>query len=274
TLEGRTVRSLILTGAGRAFVAGADVNEFLGKPASTIASLAQKNIALFSELESLPVPVIAVVDGFALGGGNELAMSAHYRIVTENASLGQPEVKLGIIPGYGGMQRLPRLVGPAKAAEMSANGEPVDAFAAVATGLADEFRPSATALFRAVGLASEFASGSRTLPRRDWDALAAARQGALRDLLARPDVREILSSPSPDAASAADLTAARRAAARDAIGAMAFGFENGFAAGLANDARAFGDVTASPGGQAWIRRFLAKDPSQSSFVALLDPSVP
>ena len=274
TVEGRTVRGLVLTGAGRAFVAGADVKEFLGKPAAAIAALAAKNIALFSELESLPVPVIAVVDGFALGGGNELAMSCHYRIVTENASLGQPEVKLGIIPGYGGMQRLPRLAGPGKAAEMSANGEPVDAFAAVDMGLADEFRPSATALSRGVALAMDVASGATRLPRRDWDALAAARREELGALMARPDVGEILSAPSPDAASAADLRAARRAAARDAIRAMTYGFENGFAAGLVNDARAFGAVTASPGGQEWIRRFVAKDPSQSSFVALLDLAGP
>ncbi len=274
TVEGRAVRALVLTGAGRAFVAGADVKEFLGKSAAAIATLAAKNIGLFSELESLPVPVIAAIDGFALGGGNELAMSAHYRIVTENASLGQPEVKLGIIPGYGGMQRLPRLAGPAKAAEMSANGEPVDAFGAVATGLADEFCPSATALSRAVALGAEFASGARSLPRRDWDALAAARRAELDALLARADVREILEAPSPDAASAAELGAARRAAARDAIRAMAFGFEKGFAEGLSNDARAFGAVTVSPGGQEWIRRFLAKDPSQSSFLALLDPAGP
>ena len=155
---------------------------------------------------------------------------------------------------------------------MSANGEPVDAFAAVAAGLADEFCASATALSRAVGLAGEFASGSRRLARRDWDALAAARREELRELLARDDVRELLAAPTPDAASAADLPAARRAAARDAIRAMAFGFDNGFAAGLANDARAFGEVAASPGGQEWIRRFLAKDPSQSSFLALLDPA--
>src|SRR3989304_4737715 len=103
-------------------------------PAGAIGGLAAKNIAVFTELENLSLPVIAVVDGFALGGGNELAMSAHYRIVTENASLGQPEVKLGIIPGYGGIQRLPRLVGPAGAAQMSANGEPVDGDGAAGGG--------------------------------------------------------------------------------------------------------------------------------------------
>ncbi len=274
TVEGRAVRALVLTGAGRAFVAGADVNEFAGRPAGTIASLAARNIALFSELEALTVPVIAVVDGFALGGGNELAMSARYRIVTENASLGQPEVKLGIIPGYGGMQRLPRLVGPARAAALTANGEPVDGFAAVAIGLADEYCPSATALSRAVALARDLASGARAVPRRDWDILGASRRQEIQDLLARPDVREILAAPSPDAAAAGDLPAARRAAAGVAIRAMAFGLENGFAAGLANDAQVFGAVAASPGGQEWIRRFLAKDPSQTSFLALLDPAGP
>ncbi|HSB71747.1 MAG TPA: enoyl-CoA hydratase-related protein [Candidatus Methylomirabilis sp.] len=270
TLAGRTVRALVLTGAGRAFVAGADVNEFLGRPAEAIASLAARNIALFSELESLAVPVIALVDGFALGGGNELAMSAQYRIVTENASLGQPEVKLGIIPGYGGLQRLPRLVGPARAAEMSLNGEPVEGFAAAEMGLADEFCPSATALARAIHVAAEFASGSRTLPRRDWDALAASQQEALRTLLLREDVRGILSAAAPDVQGAADLRAVRTAAGGDAIRAMAFGYENGFAAGLEHTARVFGRVTTSPGGQEWIRRFLAKDPAQSSFLTLLD----
>ena len=270
TIEGRAVRALILTGAGRAFVAGADVKEFLGKPAEAIAAFAAKNIALFSELESLAVPVIAVVDGFALGGGNELALSAHYRIVTENASLGQPEVKLGIIPGYGGLQRLPRLVGPAKAAGMSLNGEPVDGFAAVQMGLADEFCCSAAALARAVRLAAELASAARALPRRTWDALAASQQEALREFLLRDDVRAILCAPTPDVRGSADLRAARTAAGRDAIRAMVFGYEHGFAAGLENDARAFGTVTASPGGQEWIRRFLAKDPAQASFLTLLD----
>jgi len=274
TLEGRPVRALVLTGAGRAFVAGADVKEFLGRPAEAIAAFAAKNIAVFSELESLAIPVIAVVDGFALGGGNELGMSAHYRIVTENASLGQPEVKLGIIPGYGGLQRLPRLIGLARAAAMGLNGEPVDGFAAVEMGLADEFCASATALARAVRVAAGFASGARPLPRRDWDALAASQQEALRGFLGRRDVREILAAPTPDARGAADLRAARTAAGRDAIRAMAFGYDHGFAAGLEDTARAFGAVTASPGGQEWIRRFLAKDPAQSAPLTLLDLSTP
>ena len=177
TLEGKPVRSLVLCGAGRAFVAGADVREFSGQPAEEIARIASQNISLFTELENLAIPVVAVVDGFALGGGNELAMSAHYRIVTENALLGQPEVKLGIIPGYGGMQRLPRLVGPARAAGMSVNGEPVDGYWAVETGLADEFSSSATALSTAVRRAREFATGERARAPKRWDEIS-ARQSA------------------------------------------------------------------------------------------------
>ncbi len=269
TIGGKTVRALVLTGAGRAFVAGADVKEFHGKDAGTVHALASKNIAVFTDLEALPLPVIAVVDGFALGGGNELAMSAHYRIVTENASMGQPEVKLGIIPGYGGMQRLPRLVGPARAAEMSANGEPVDGDTAVAWGLADEFIPSATALSVAVARARAFLSGDQTLPRKDWDAIASGQKEALRRFLERRDVREILAAPLPGPEEAKDLHAARRAAAKGALLALIYGYDNGFFSGLENDARAFGEITASPAGQEWVGRFLGKDPLQSSFLELI-----
>ena len=269
TLEGRSVSALVLCGAGRAFVAGADVREFHGKSPEEIGVLASKNIGIFTELENLPIPVIAVVDGFALGGGNELAMGAGYRIATENALLGQPEVKLGILPGYGGMQRLPRLVGPRRAAEICVNGEPVDGHAAVALGLADEFSSSSTALSTAVRRAREFVTGKRTLSRRDWDGIAASQSAELADLLASPRVRELLSAPTPDREGAADLRAARSSAAREALLAMQYGYENGFPAGLANDARVFGEIAASPGGQEWIGRFLSKDPRQSSFLELL-----
>jgi enoyl-CoA hydratase len=269
TVEGRPVRALVLCGAGRAFVAGADVREFHGKSREEIGALASKNIGLFTELQNLPIPVIAVVDGFALGGGNELAMSARYRIATENALLGQPEVKLGILPGYGGMQRLPRLVGPRRAAELCVNGEPVDGHAAVDLGLADEFSSSSTALSTAVRRARECAAGERTLPSRDWDGIAASQSAELSDLLSDPVVREILSAPTPDREGAADLRTARLAAAKEALLAMRYGYENGFAAGLENDARIFGEVAASPVGQEWVGRFLSKDPRQSAFLELL-----
>ena len=95
SLHGQPVKALLLCSETRAFVAGADVTEFAGNDAAEIARIAAFNLAIFTTLENLPIPVIAVIDGFALGGGNELAMSAHYRIVTENALLGQPEVKTG-----------------------------------------------------------------------------------------------------------------------------------------------------------------------------------
>ncbi|MHB8832654.1 MAG: SDR family NAD(P)-dependent oxidoreductase [Desulfobacteria bacterium] len=274
TIGGRSVKGIVLTGAGRAFVAGAYVKEFHGKTADVVDALAWKNISVFTELENLALPVVALVDGFALGGGNELAMSAHYRIVTENAILGQPEVKLGIIPGYGGMQRLPRLIGPAKAAEICVNGEPVDGGTAVALGWADEFIPSSAALPRAVAAARDFAAGKRPLPRRKWDALAEKGKEELELLFARGEVKAILEAPTPGRESAGNLRAARLAAARDALLAMRHGFERGFAEGLRNDARMFGAVAASPGGQEWVGRFLAKDAAQSSFLTLLPPAEP
>lgn len=269
TVEGRPVRALVLCGAGRAFVAGADVREFHGKSAEEIGALASKNIGVFTELENLPIPVVAVLDGFALGGGNELAMSAQYRIVTENALLGQPEVKLGILPGYGGMQRLPRLAGPRRAAELCVNGEPVDGYTAVDLGLADEFSSSSTAISTAVLRAREFADGTRTPPPRIWDEIASSQSEELAELLADPEVEAILSAPTPDREGAADLRGSRMAAAREAILAMRYGYEHGFAAGLENDAQVFGKVAASPGGQEWIGRFLSKDKRQSSFLELL-----
>ena len=271
TIGGRTVKAIVLTGAGRSFVAGADVKEFHGKTADVVDALAWKNISVFTELENLALPVVALVDGFALGGGNELAMSAHYRIVTENALLGQPEVKLGIIPGYGGMQRLPRLIGPSKAAEICVNGEPVDGSSAVSLGWADEFVPSSTSLPRAIAAARDFAAGARTVPRRNWDGLARSRAEEVAHLFARPEVKAILEAPTPGKESAGNLRAARLAAARDALLAMKYGFEHGFEEGLRNDARIFGAVAASPGGQEWVGRFLAKDAAQSSFLTILPP---
>ncbi len=95
TICGRTVKAIVLTGAGRAFIAGADVKEFHGKTADVVDALAWKNISVFTELEHLALPVVALVDGFALGGGNELAMSSHYRIVTENGMSGRENAGVG-----------------------------------------------------------------------------------------------------------------------------------------------------------------------------------
>lgn len=272
TLLGEPIHALILRGSGRAFVAGADIQVFVGKTAAELQKLADDNMAVFTQLENLEIPVVSIVDGFALGGGNELAMATHYRLVTENAALGQPEVKLGIIPGYGGMQRLPRLIGPRKAAEMAVNGESVDGREAVRIGLAHELHPSCTALARAFEIAQEIASGRRELRRSNWAELASAQQNELAACLEEDAVASLLESEAPDREDASNLESARSYAGRVALEALRAGYEHGFDEGLRNDARLFGEVVSSPSGQYWVDRFLKKDPAQSSFLTLLRPA--
>lgn len=132
------VRVLVLHGEGRFFSAGADIKEFTevstGEEFSKLASHGQ---AVFERVETFPKPVIAAIHGAALGGGLELAMSCHIRFVTETAKLGLPELQLGLIPGFGGTQRLPRYVGVAKAAEMLFTSDPISGAEAVQWGLAN-----------------------------------------------------------------------------------------------------------------------------------------
>ncbi|MBT3254857.1 MAG: zinc-binding dehydrogenase [Deltaproteobacteria bacterium] len=269
TLLGKPVGAIILRGAGRAFGAGADVTEFHGNTAKGVARIAAGNISVLSDMENLSIPVIALIDGFALGGGNELAMSAHYRIVTQNALLGQPEVKLGIFPGYGGMQRLPRLVGPLKAAEMCINGESIGPRKAVDLGLADAFAPASMALTRAFKGARRHMKGEIRLGARKWDQIAAEQKEELDALLNTEMARGFLAASPPDAETAKDIKLAREYAAGKTLQAMQFGYENGFVKGLENDARLFGEAAASASGQEWIGRFINKDPLQSSFLALM-----
>lgn len=130
------IHGVILTGAGpKAFVAGADISEFLSLSAGEGSSLAKKGQDIFARLEHSPKPVIAAVNGFALGGGCELAMSCHVRIASNNARFGQPEVNLGIIPGYGGTQRLAQLIGKGKAMELMMSAEMINAEQALQLGL-------------------------------------------------------------------------------------------------------------------------------------------
>ena len=129
-------KGLIITGDGeKAFVAGADIKELAGLSTEDAFRLAQRGLDVFQMLEDCPKPVIAAVNGFALGGGCELAMACHMRIATENAKFGQPEVNLGIIPGYGGTQRLAQLVGRGKALELILTGDSISAAEAKAIGL-------------------------------------------------------------------------------------------------------------------------------------------
>lgn len=136
------VRVLLITGAGpKSFVAGADIAEFRGLDAESGQLFAERGQAVFSAIESLPKPVIAAVNGFALGGGCELALACHLRICSENARFGQPEVSLGLLPGYGGTQRLPRVVGRSLAADMMVTGNPIDAHRALEAGLVSRVVP-------------------------------------------------------------------------------------------------------------------------------------
>lgn len=130
------IHAVILTGAGpKAFVAGADISEFLSLSPEKGAALAKIGQDIFFRIEHSPKPVVAAVNGFALGGGCELAMSCHFRTASSNAKFGQPEVNLGIIPGYGGTQRLTQLVGKGKAMELMMTGNMIDAGQALELGL-------------------------------------------------------------------------------------------------------------------------------------------
>jgi enoyl-CoA hydratase len=135
----REAGAVVLTGAGeKAFAAGADINELAALTPTEARETALRGQALMDRIEHLGKPVVAAVNGFALGGGCELAMACTLRIAAENARFGQPEVKLGIIPGYAGTQRLPRLVGKGRALEMILSGEPVTAEEAWRIGLATQ----------------------------------------------------------------------------------------------------------------------------------------
>jgi len=130
------IRCAIITGSGtKAFVAGADISEFLELAAEEGSSLAKKGQSVFNNISQCHKPVIAAINGFALGGGCELAMACHFRLASDNAKFGQPEVNLGLIPGYGGTQRLTQLVGKGKAMELILTANMIDANEAKQLGL-------------------------------------------------------------------------------------------------------------------------------------------
>lgn len=154
-MQGRDdVAGIVLTGAGRAFVAGADIAELAGIGALDGQRLARRGQEVFRRFEISPKPTVAAVNGFALGGGCELAMACQIRVASDAAKFGQPEVKLGLIPGYGGTQRLPRLVGRGRALQLLMTGEMIDAQEAFRIGLVnrvvapDQLLPAATAMIQ------------------------------------------------------------------------------------------------------------------------------
>jgi enoyl-CoA hydratase len=155
------VRVLLLTGAGeKAFVAGADIKELATHNAVSGKEYTHRGQAVIDLVENLGKPVIACVNGFALGGGCELAMACTLRLASENARFGQPEVKLGLIPGYGGTQRLPRLVGKGIALQQILTGEMISAAEAYRIGLVNEVVPPGELMGRAEAIASKIAANA------------------------------------------------------------------------------------------------------------------
>lgn len=136
------IKAAIITGSGaKAFVAGADISEFQGLTHQQGMDLARRGQVVFKRIEDCPKPIVAAVNGFALGGGCELAMACHFRIAGDHAKFGQPEVNLGLIPGYGGTQRLTQLIGKGRAIELLITGNMIDAHTALQYGLVNYVVP-------------------------------------------------------------------------------------------------------------------------------------
>ncbi len=154
----KEIKAAIITGSGpKAFVAGADISEFLTLDAEAGKTLSKKgHEAVFNKIENCPKPIIAAVNGFALGGGCELAMACHFRLCSDNAKFGQPEVNLGLIPGYGGTQRLTHLIGKGKAMELMMTGNMITANEALYLGLVnhvtgpEELLPAVTTILQTI----------------------------------------------------------------------------------------------------------------------------
>jgi enoyl-CoA hydratase len=149
----KDIKSAVITGKGeKAFVAGADISEFQALSDQQGAELAKKGQVIFKHIEDSPKPIIAAVNGFALGGGCELAMACHFRIAATNAKFGQPEVNLGLIPGYGGTQRLTTLIGKGKALELMMTGDLITAEEALQWGLVNYVVAPGDLLLKAIEL--------------------------------------------------------------------------------------------------------------------------
>jgi len=177
-----SVRAIVLTGEGdRAFIAGADIAELSGLTPASAREVARRGQAVCDRLERAGKPVIAAVNGFALGGGLELAMACTLRVAAETARLGQPEVNLGLLPGFGGTQRLPRLVGPGRALEMLLTGEPIDAAEAWRLGLVNRVVPAGRVRDEARELAGLLAAKPPVVMKYILDAVRSGMQMSLQE---------------------------------------------------------------------------------------------
>jgi len=178
-------RVLVVTGAGgKAFIAGADIGEFEGRTALTQREV-MKQRRIFDAVEEFPKPVIAMINGFCLGGGMEFALACDIRIAADSAKLGQPEINLGIIPGGGGTQRLTRLVGEGKAMELILTGDLIDGNEAKAIGLVNDAVPIDQLQTRVMALAAKLAEKSPIALRMAKEAVKTASRANLREGLDR-----------------------------------------------------------------------------------------
>ena len=174
------VRVVILTGAGeKAFVAGADINELAEQTPVSGRDYGLFGQSVLNKIENAPKPFIAAINGFAFGGGCELAMACHIRIASEKAKLGQPEVKLGLIPGYGGTQRLARLVGEGRAMQLNLTGEQISAEEAFRIGLVNEVVPPGDLMQEAEALANKIKANAPLAVRFAMEAIHHGLQGTL-----------------------------------------------------------------------------------------------
>jgi len=174
------VRAILITGAGeKAFVAGADIHEFKQLTPDQSRAFAERGQRVLQLLEDMPIPVLAAINGFALGGGCELALACHIRIASEQAQLGLPEVKLGIIPGYGGTQRMTQLVGKGHALELMLTGNPIKAAEALRIGLVNRVVPVADLLPVCIEMLGEMLKRAPLALTKVLEAAAAAQQGGI-----------------------------------------------------------------------------------------------
>jgi len=179
------IRGVILTGAGdKAFIVGADIREIAGADAVAATELTRNGQAVLDLIEGLGKPVVAAVNGFALGGGCETAMACTIRVAAEHARLGQPEVKLGVIPGFGGTQRMPRLVGKGAALRLILSGEPIGAQEAYRIGLVDEVVPGAELIAHAEAILEKIAGNAPLAIRFALEAVNKGLEGSQAEGLA------------------------------------------------------------------------------------------
>lgn len=179
--KSRTVKGLIVTGTGRSFVAGADLGECADAKIEENRAYAQLAQSTFNRLEALPMPTIAAVNGFALGGGCELSLACDIRLAGEKAKFGQPEVDLGVIPCFGGTQRLPRLIGTGLAKELIFTGRKVTAQEAAAMGLVNRVVPQEALLDESIAMMELIVSKSHTAVKYAKAAIDHGRDMALAD---------------------------------------------------------------------------------------------